>query len=356
LALLVLGSLFGPEHLAQSRSRAEAAARAGDWAAALAHWRRINVTSGATGLTYLGEGRACLALGRAAQAERALRKTIAALPSEAEAWLILVEIMHVEDRPIDAFSLGWNAIEQVSPEARTVLLRELTFLALTDLPDDLTRTTLRRWIEADTTDTDAEVAYLRRTGAEPRSSDPDRQTRLDRLTDLLAQHPDHVGAREALVTALADAGEPEQGRTLLDGWPEANRDARYWRLRGRWDLEYDHRPDQAVLAFRAALEVLPQDWRTHYRLARALRMLGRRDEAQEEAVTVGRIRELLDPLTLGPKLDAAFAHLDEPSAFDALADLCARVGLLHLAGAWRASADHQTKDWPRDKNGATLRP
>ena len=73
------------------------------------------------------------------------------------------------------------------------------------------------------------------------------------------------------VTALADAGEPDRGRVFLEGWPAAMRDARYWRLRGRWDLEYDHRPDQAIPAFRAALEVLPHDWRTHYRLARALR-------------------------------------------------------------------------------------
>ena len=96
----------------------------------------------------------------------------------------------------------------------------------------------------------------------PPSDDPSRQARLDRLTDLLASHPDHEGLREALVTALADAGEPDRGRVFLEGWPAAMRDARYWRLRGRWDLEYDHRPDQAIPAFRAALEVLPHDWRT----------------------------------------------------------------------------------------------
>ena len=152
------------------------------------------------------------------------------------------------------------------------------------------------------------------------------------------------GVREALVTALADAGEPEQGRAYLDGWPEDARDARYWRLRGRWDLEHDRRADRAVAAFRTALEAFPQDWRTHYRLARALQIVNQPDQARQEAEAVGRIRELLDPMTLGPKLDAAFAHLGDPAAIRTLAELCARVGLVRLAEAWRAtleeSGDH----------------
>jgi hypothetical protein len=44
-------------------------------------------------------------------------------------------------------------------------------------------------------------------------------------------------------------------------------------------------------------------------------------------------------MTLGPKLDAAFAHLGEPAAAGTLAELCGRVGLTRLADAWRASRD-----------------
>jgi tetratricopeptide (TPR) repeat protein len=354
--LLTLLWMVGPVDRVQLRAQAEAAEQAKDWATALRLWRRINAGAGATGMTHLGEGRACLALGRAGDAERALRKSIEAIPGQVDAWLLILEIMRVEDRTVDAFDLGWRALAEVAPESRLALLRELTFLTLTEVPDDLARTTFKRWTQADPTDIDAEVAYLRRIGAEPRSVDPSRQARLDRLIDLLARHPDHVGIREALVTALADAGEPDQGRVFLEGWPAAMRDARYWRLRGRWDLEYDHRPDQAIPAFRAALEVLPHDWRTHYRLARALRILNRAEEAQKEALTVSRIRELLDPLTLSPKLDAAFAHLDEPSAFGTLADFCARVGLSRLADAWSAGALELTKNHARDRNDVWLHP
>jgi len=335
--VLLLLQLLGGEDVTRLQVRAEAAAQAGDWTTALGLWRRINTTAGATSRTYLGEGRACLALGRAAQAERALRKAASAAPTESAAWLLLLEVLRVEDRLVDAFTLGWQALDQALPAARPQLLRELTLAALTDLPDELARSTLRRWIDADPGDVDARVALLRRIGAEPRADDPERESRLIQLGDLLASHPEHVDAREALVTALADAGEPEAGRKLLETWPLEQRDGRFWRLRGRWDLDHDHRPDQAVDALQAALVDFPQDWRIHYRLAQALQIVHRPEEARREAETVGRIRELLDPLTLGPKLDAAFSHLDEPAALQTLADLCARAGLTRLAGVWRTA-------------------
>lgn len=289
----------------------------------------------ATSTTYLGEGRACLALGRAAQAERALRKAAAAAPSESEAWLLLRWCYGWKTGRSTRSLWGWKALDHVLPGARPQLLRELTLAALTDLPDDLARSTLRRWIDADPGDVDARVALLRRIGAEPRADDPEHESRLVQLRDLLASHPEHVDAREALVTALADAGEPEHGRKLLKTWPLEQRDGRFWRLRGRWDLEHDHRPDQAVTALGAALADFPQDWRIHYRLARALQIVNRPEEARREAETVGRIRELLDPLTLGPKLDAAFSHLGEPAAFQTLASAPGRDGPGSLASGAR---------------------
>jgi hypothetical protein len=108
------------------------------------------------------------------------------------------------------------------------------------------------------------------------------------------------------------------------------------------------------MALREAISEFPHDWRTHYRLARALQIVNRSDEAQKEAEIVRRIRELLDPLTLGHKLDAAFAHLDQPEALATLADACARVGLTRLADAWRALTVSQREDRPTEKQDARL--
>ena len=168
--------------------------------------------------------------------------------------------------------------------------------------------------------------------------DPDRATRIAELNALLASHPEHVAAREALVSDLADAGEPERGRALLDAWPKPLRDARYERLRGRWEIDYDHQPSLAVSAFQAAIESLPHDWKTRVRLSRSLHSLGRQPEARQEAETVSRIRETLDPVKLGPRLAADLDRLDAPKSLLDLADLCARAGLARLSEAWRREA------------------
>ena len=326
------------------RAEAERAARAEDWAGALRAWRAFNASSAATGATHLAEARAALAMGYAGQAERSLRRSVAADPIDPEPWRLLLEVLRVEDRTAEAQEAGWEAYDRVPAESRREVLRELTLALLADLPDDLVRTTLGRWIDADPADVDARVALSQRIASQPRAADPDRQTRLAELEGLLAEHPEHLGAREALIAGLADSGEPDRGRAALEGWPGPvggrDGDPRYQRLRGRWDLEYDHRPAEAVTALRAALQVLPQDWRSWYRLARALSQLGRNAEAHQAAETVGRIREALDPAALGPRLDDDFRHLDDPRALRDLAALAAQVGLSRLADAWRAEAEN----------------
>jgi predicted Zn-dependent protease len=318
------------------RSQAEEAARAGQWDKALQYWRALNATTSARSTSHLGEARACLALGRAVQAELSLHRAINADPSNPEPWRLLLQILRVEDRVLEAQNLGWTAYDQVDLEAQQEILRELTLGLLAELPDEMVRTTLRRWVNADGDDIDARIAFWQRVVTQPRATDPDRPSILTALEALLAAHPDHIGAREVLVTGLADAGEPDRGRAVLDQWPESSRDARYWRLRGRWELEYDHHPDVATSAFQTALEELPQDWRSWYRLARALRMLNRNQESHEAAETVSRIREVLDPLVLDSRLDAAFEHLDDVAALRDLAALCQRAGLTRLADAWLA--------------------
>ncbi len=335
MALLVAFLATRPEAPATTRRRAEAAAARKDWREALELWRRVNASPAATAATHLEEGRACLALGRAARGEDALRRATAVDPTLARAWLLRLEILRVEDRWLDAAAVGREAVEKVAPADRPAVLRELTLAALAEVPDDLARDTLRKWIAADPDDVEAEAALLRRIGADPRPDDPGGEERIARLEALVAAHPDLPNPREALVAALADDGDVERGRAALDAWPEPARDARYDRSRGRWDLEYDGRPERAVEAFRRALEAAPHDWRCRYRLARALAALGRRDEAEREARAVARAREALDPVTTGRALDDAFSKVDRPGARATIADACARVGLADLARAWR---------------------
>ena len=326
--------------LSRTLARAEAASRAGDHVTALEAWRAVNATSQARSASLLAEAHAALALGRAGEADGALARAAEADPTNSEPWRYRLERFRVLDLPLAALDVGWAAYAAVPSTARRGVLRDLTLALIADLPEDLARPTLARWADANPNlpDLDARVALLRRFSSMPREGDPDRATRIAELTALLASHPEHVAAREALVSDLADAGEPERGRALLDAWPKPLRDARYERLRGRWEIDYDHQPSLAVSAFQAAIESLPHDWKTRVRLSRSLHSLGRQPEARQEAETVSRIRETLDPVKLGPRLAADLDRLDAPKSLLDLADLCARAGLARLSEAWRREA------------------
>ena len=324
------------------------------WPAVSSAWRSWNTTDRERGAAFLAEARAAIALGRAGDAERALARSSSLEPSDPEPWRLRLELLRVEDRGVDAQRVGWEAYAAVPPgPARRGVLKGLTLALLADMPDDLARSTLAHWAEGSSRtvpggspDPDARVALLQRFGAMPRAGDLDRDARVAELAAVLESDPGHLAAREALVSTLADSGEPERGRAALEAWPEAGRDARYRRLKGRWELEFDHRPELAVGSFRRALEELPHDWKTRVRLARALRASGRDAEARVEAEAVGRLRERLDPGTLGPRLvtDLDRANPREPMsdpdplAMTDLADLCAAAGLTRLAEAWRREA------------------
>jgi thioredoxin-like negative regulator of GroEL len=347
LAVIVAGSGVGlwwwsATRSARLRAQAVAASRAGDRVAALDAWHALNAAGSARAADLLAEARAALTLGRAAEADRALDRAVAADPTDPDPWRLKLERLRVQDQPVKAQAVGRAAYAAVPAGRRRGVLRDWTLALLADLPEDLARRTLARWAGADPSrpDREARVALLRRIAAAPRDGDPDRASRIAELSALLAADPGLTVAREALVSDLADAGEPDLGRNALDAWPEPDRDARYWRLRGRWDLDYDRRPGPAAEAFGRALADLPHDWKTRVRLARALHALGRPADARREAESVARTREALDPATLGPVLSAALDpdRPADPQALTALADLSARAGLHQLADAWRREA------------------
>lgn len=321
------------------RADAERAERSGDHEAALRAWSALNATDAASAATWLSEAREALAVGRAARAEVALRRAIDGDPSDAEAWRLLLEIFRVEDRAIDAERVVWGTFDRVHVGARRAVLRELTLALMADVPDADARRALSRWTRTDPDNVEARVALLRRIADQPGGDDPDRDARLAELESIVEAHPGHVGARAALVVALAEAGEPERGRAALEAWPADRRDdPRYLQLRGRWALEYDHRPEEAAARLAEAVRAVPSDWRSWYRLARALRQLGRDDEAHRAAESVARIREAIEPVPLGRRLADDLRKLDDPKSAADLADLASRAGLDRLADAWRAEA------------------
>jgi tetratricopeptide (TPR) repeat protein len=331
-----------PVPTALVRARAYEAAK--DWPKALAAYREWNARPRANGRSWLGEARAALALDLAGQAESALIRASEADPADPEPWRLRLDILRAEGRTTEANRVGWSAYAAVPPESRRAILRELTLSqllpgdALDDLPDDRTRARLDGWAAADPSDANALVARQRRLASDPRPGDPGLDAWIATLTSILARDPSQVAAREALVIALDERGEPDRGREVLRAWPESSRDARYDRLLGRWALDHDRDPARAVAALERAVAELPADWKTRARLARAYHAVNRPADAAREAARVAALRELLDPSALVPRLAGDLSRPDDPDARADLIDLCARAGLDRLADAWRREA------------------
>jgi hypothetical protein len=346
MIVLVVGSAsllnWSVSHWPELAKKAERASKDGDFATSYTLWSEYNTGPHASHDTWLAQAKAALALGRAADGIHALRKASERNSSDPEPWLLQLEILRVEDRPIEAMEVGWKAYEAVPKPVRTGILRALTLALLADTPDELARTTLQRWVGEDSSDLEARVALLRRIAANPRDGDPSRSMRIDTLEELLQRHPESVSTRQALLSELADSGASERAMEVLKDWPARQRDARYEQIVGRLSLDFDKHPDRAAEALKRALVDLPHDWRIHYRLARALSATGESAEARREADRVSVLRELLDPDRLEKRLAADLADLEKPQARADLADLCRSAGFDRLADAWLDDSDRAT--------------
>ena len=277
-------------------------------------------------------------------------------PEDARAWVIRIERLRVEDRPAEARAVGDTALASAAPSGRLDVLRTLTLALLAAVPEDQARAVLRSRIEVDPNDLDARVALVRldREGGRAATGDRPRVGRpwtasvdpIDALEGMLRDDPGHLGVRAELADALLDEGRIGRARSVFEGWPAGHRDDRRWlRLRARFDLDHDDRPERAAEAFRRLLGELPQDWRTRARLATALERVGRDVEARAQARLVDRHREVLEPTRLGPRLASDLDRPDDPRASADLARLCAAVGLDEVARAWhRLSADLKAPD------------
>lgn len=332
------------ERPARRFAAAEAATQARDWPRAFAAWHDWNATELRSVATLMAEARSAQALDRGRDAELAAESVTRLDPSSADARLIQLNRLRVLDQPAEAIDLGLSALTRLRTSgARRAILMATTLAALAEVPDAEARNQLDRWIAADPDDSDAQVARMSRVAANPHPGDSDRARRIVELGQIVTRSPNHVAAREALTVALADAGEVDRGRATLDGWPEP-RDHRFDRLQARWDLEYNHEPARAAEGFRRALLKVPHDWKLHYGLARTLRILKQPTEAGTEALAVARLRERLEPSTLGPRLATDFARIDGGSEAESaqamldLATLCRGVGLSNLADAWEREA------------------
>ncbi len=84
--------------------------------------RAVNADGPPSAAHLKAEARAALAIGRAAEADRALARAAEVDPADPEPWRLRLERLRVLDLPLEAQRLGWQAFDAVAPASRQSIL------------------------------------------------------------------------------------------------------------------------------------------------------------------------------------------------------------------------------------------
>lgn len=262
-------------------------------------------------------------------------------PDKPEGWVIFLDLLRVlgqTDRIIEITDqIAANEIARRSPE----VLMTATLGLLTDLEPALIRQRLTRWAAAEPGEPLAAAALLQRYNENPLPDDPSRDNRLQSARSLLEKFPDNIDIRQALVEMLLTSGQFEEAGKLLQDWPAAGQNSvGFQRLKGRYLQDSMQDYQNAIASFEFVLKKTPYDWKTRYRLARALKAVGKEKEAATESARMLEIREILDPTRLEPIIRQAFpkGKTPEPSQIISLLN---KIGLNSLARSWQSWLDIQ---------------
>lgn len=251
-----------------------------------------------------------------------------------DGWLLILDLLRVLG-DADLFSAEVESLLQSPVAMRTTsVLSSATLGLLTDLDQAEVRSRLKRWVENEPDHPLAQAALLLRYALNPLPEDPSRDERLKQARELLLRFPDSSMARSALAETLFNSGLYEEVAVVLDGWPNSQRVTTSWhRLQGRRLQDLIQKPEEAVAEYQLVLKSMPHDWKTRYRLARALMAGGIADEARQQAHRMTEIRELLEPTALEPVLKRAMPKGRPPEPAQ-MVPLLQKIELNSLAKSW----------------------
>lgn len=271
-----------------------------------------------------------------ASALKILKKWQQDSPEKPDGWLMILDIYRFLGQT-DQTILTFNEIRNHETARRSApVLVKATLGMLTDLDPEEVRDRLSRWNKAEPGQPIAQAALQQRYLDNPMPNDPGRDERLQTCRDLLQRFPASTQARAVLAELLMVSGLAVEATRTVENWPEADRQGIvYHRILGRYLQDIRHDQNQAIIAFQMVLQSMPHDWKTRYRLARALKAVGRHDESRFESNKMLKIREKLDPINLEPIIREAFPK-GKPPVISKLTALLNDLDLDALAKSWTA--------------------
>lgn len=278
------------------------------------------------------KGKALYGLSKFAAAEAAWKDALAADPNTAEAGWLLLQQYYVQDRLDEARALALKLSPGESdPIDRVRYLLELTREDVVKLASAGVIQWLEPAVKADPSDRASTLALGR---ARAREGQPEG---LALLRAASAARPDSFDGWDALLGALVDSGEFDAlARDLASVPASLASDPRLSIYRGLVAQGRREYP-AAISAFKEALALRPDEPKLAHRLARALRLAGRDDEAkaveQYENDLHAAHKELI-ALYKKTSEDRAVGLKPDPVLYQAFADLRERLGRPDEALAW----------------------
>lgn len=268
-------------------------------------------------------------------------------PEKPEGWLMILDIYRFLGQPdkiMDAFEE--LRLQETAFRSAPVLMK-VTIGLLTDLDPEEVRDRLKRWADAEQNSPMAAATLQQRYLENPLPSDPSRDERLRACRQLVSRFPDSIESHAVLAELLMTSGLMDEAAEILQNWPgNRDNDVNYHRLSGRYlqDVRLDHA--NAIISFQKVLEKLPHDWKTRYRLARALKAVGHLKESQDESVRMLETREKLEPASLEPIIRNAFPRGKAPEPASMIV-LLNNLNLIRLAESWQ--------DWQAEQSTLRIR-
>lgn len=255
-------------------------------------------------------------------------------PGKPDGWLLILDLARIFGSSDMMMENTNEILNHALVNRSTAVLLASTLGLLTDLEQLEVRARLNKWSANEQESPLAKAYLLLRYAENPLPEDPPRDLRIEQARILASRHPDSVAVLTALIETLFNGGYYQEATEVLDKWPLEDRTGTaYHRLQGRrlQDVEGKHR--DAVGEYEEALKFMPHDWKTRYRLARALAASGKIEESRKEARRMSEIRESLDPIHLGELLKAVLPKGRSPEP-ERLVGLLRKIGLNPLADAW----------------------
>jgi thioredoxin-like negative regulator of GroEL len=268
----------------------------------------------------------CLHRGR--DAEVALKRTLELDPNVEAAKKALVYLYFLESRQEDARPLVWELYQSSDPITRYRALANWFLIQFSELPTNEATAELNALIDGDPDDPDAGVALAGRWLRE------NQFDRAARKLESFVVPGEHVERLSLLVQCYLKMGMGSKAAALLERWPDEKRDIRFWRSMGIACQTFLNRPTDAVAYLLRVLEVQPDDWEVHHRLALSLRQLNRMQEAEVHEKESRRLQGVLDYEATASLIREHLTRPDEAATRFQTAQFYEQLGLKCEARAW----------------------